>query len=252
MQRINHFVQVAIPVCLLCCGCGTTKNNSLSPATNNLGGSTVSTTVPVSASSVPTKNYFEKAPVIDTSTPDKTVKSYWACLDPNLKYPPLSPDLEESARAKAQEAQKVQAVFEQQRLDFYKRLTERPLLSEYEPSKPEKPRREEVTKPIISREITDVQVQTPTRALVYVKQTNITPIPPDFKLTEMQQAERDKGATYRYVLEKSSNGWRIENIQENNSYGDGEWQNKYGPKPDQPDYWDEYGYVVYTRAGDAG
>lgn len=64
------------------------------------------------------------------------------------------------------------------------------------------------------REILKITNETETRSVATVNIKNITPLPPGAVPSEHDKKRRDKGVEYQYILTKTSEGWKIEDIKQ--------------------------------------
>ncbi|WP_367372251.1 hypothetical protein [Pseudomonas lini] len=84
-----------------------------------------------------------------------------------------------------------------------------------------------------SREIQEVKQETETRAVVLatIKNTTSSSMNP----TETEKADREKGSTYRYLIEKDSSGWKISKVFKLSTYSfdkNDPWKPEYKRHPD--------------------
>lgn len=70
------------------------------------------------------------------------------------------------------------------------------------------------------RTISEVKVESESRAVAVAKIRNTTPIPPG--ADDLFKEEREKGSTYRYVFTKIEGLWRLEDVISVGGYSDGE------------------------------
>src|ERR1019366_6095281 len=99
----------------------------------------------------------EKPPVkLDLSTPDRTVKSYWALLTDS---PPPPPPTAEQQRATDQYHNMMSSVMEGAALQWHRKVWSN-----------------DVTE-IIERTVIEVKVESDSRAVVMARLRNVTPIP---------------------------------------------------------------------------
>lgn len=83
-----------------------------------------------------------------------------------------------------------------------------------------------------SREITEVKVESETRAIVLAKIKATTPIPPDATPDDRDLKYRAEGFPYKYVLEKVGKDWKIAQVYSYKTYGDGDpWEATFAEKP---------------------
>lgn len=140
--------------------------------------------------------------VIDISTPDRALKSYWLAKDILLKAVP-------EVRAKADAMQTDEFLKILNRMKFEKITTgdvlsahhgelgkhdDTPSFSEY------------------SREIVDIKQDTESRATAVVKIRNSTAIPPGSVIPDSIKESREDGKMFKYVLEKDADGWKVAQI----------------------------------------
>lgn len=135
-------------------------------------------------------------PVIDTTTPDKAVKSLWATIDwsnaiaqaKNVRQPTA----EEVTLKKLQAQLSVPAIaspkIEKRQLEQY------------------------------SRDILKAEVETESRAIVLTHIKNITPLPADAVLNKYEAKSRENGSRVKYVLEKNAGAWQISEVWEMPDY----------------------------------
>jgi hypothetical protein len=86
-----------------------------------------------------------------------------------------------------------------------------------------------------AREVVNVDMESPTRAVVLARIRNTTPIPPGATPTESDVKRRRDGEVVRYILEKDTTGWRIAQAQQRYIEG-GEWSNRWDTTPTVPSY----------------
>lgn len=85
-----------------------------------------------------------------------------------------------------------------------------------------------------AREIEEVKIESETRAVVFARIKNITPVPSGAEPTELDKKWRAGGFKYKYVVEKTADGWKV--TQAFGALGDSpDWQKAYQPA-DKPDY----------------
>lgn len=86
------------------------------------------------------------------------------------------------------------------------------------------------------RQIVGVRMESQSRAVVTARVRNITPIPRGAIITERDAAIRRDGERYRYIFEKDSTGWRLQQIQSSSSYdgADTTWRDLFGAVPVTP------------------
>jgi hypothetical protein len=151
-------------------------------------------------------------PVTDTSTPDRTLKSYWAVRDYVLQRERLVA-LDE--RPKYEAARRV--------LDT---VAAAPVASA---------ERHGRVGPIevFSRDIVEVKVESESRAVATAIIRNISPIPPGAEVHRFEEEQRREGERLRYVLEKEERGWRVAEVWVGETYPTAGWK-KAMPVDDKP------------------
>lgn len=87
-------------------------------------------------------------------------------------------------------------------------------IPEYEPFAPQR----------FSRDIVSVSTETESRAVVIAVIRNATPVPEGAEPSKYDEDARRNGDTYRYVLERSSNEWKVAELWEQDKFGDREWK----------------------------
>jgi hypothetical protein len=96
---------------------------------------------------------------------------------------------------------------------------------------------------VYSREITEVKQETETRAIVFVKITNVTPSTASH--TSEQEKRRSQGEQYKYLIEKTSSGWKVSQAylysSTNKLVGREDWEKSYAP------YVESYPTYVFGR-----
>jgi hypothetical protein len=150
----------------------------------------------------PTAVHGDSAPAIDTSTPDRTLKSYWAVRDYVLQRERL---LALDALPQYQVAERL--------LDT---VAAAPVASAQRRLAP----------PIetFSRDIVEVKVESESRAVALATIKNISPIPPGAEVSRFDEEQRRNGERLRYVLEKEGSGWRVAEVWTWQSYGAPGWK----------------------------
>lgn len=155
----------------------------------------------------------------DRSTPDLAVKSYWRfhALRDSIEW-----SLVDSASWEFSQYQE----FEAARKSFHAG----PALEDIQ---------REQARQTYSREILEVQQQSPSRAAVLVRVRNTTPIPPGAVATEYDQKRRQEGDLYRFVLDRDSTAWKIVQVQDWEAYRDA-WRDRFGTGPHVPTWTQPY------------
>lgn len=142
-----------------------------------------------------------KVPV-DTSTPDKTLKSYWAVSDlvRRKKHEIYRQFIEKFADASAE----ISAVT-MNALANESSVNQSPLET-------------------FSRDILEVKVESESRAVIIAVIKNSTPIPPGAELTNWNEKHRINGDRYRYIFEKDQSGWRVAEVWGWSNYPNPDWK----------------------------
>lgn len=147
----------------------------------------------VSPPSLPTS-----ALVIDVSTPDRALKSYWQAKDAYRKA-----EFDWSA-AQVPEVQKLKSKIG---YDAAKLMAGDVLSAHQEMDKPGRSQFEE-----FSREIVDIKQDTESRATAMVRVKNSTPVPDGVVVSDSDKKQREEGEQLKYILEKDSGGWKIAQV----------------------------------------
>jgi hypothetical protein len=143
------------------------------------------------------------AVTIDLSTPDRALRSYWKAKD----------DLRRKEHAVWFKARR------QHSFDLGTLLTADAQTNYEHLQKADTP----VTE--YNRDIIDVKQETESRAVIIAHVKNATPFPPGAVLTEKNEKRRAEGERIRYVLEKTSAGWKV-----SQAYRFSEYRSKYENK----------------------
>lgn len=141
---------------------------------------------------------------IDVTTPDRAIKSYWALRD-------------------AIRAQQVELY--RQALPGY-RANETRLASVVDSVVGASIARREAVLETFSRDIVDVKVESESRAVIVAVIKNSTPIPTGGEMSTFIEQRRRDGERYKYVLEKSNDGWRVAEIWAWETYPKPDWYKK--------------------------
>jgi hypothetical protein len=138
---------------------------------------------------------------IDLATPDKALKSYWAVSDA------VSTALGSLYGQIAGKAAALQEPLKLVASGAY--LSDRPGSN---------------TRDTFSRDIVDVKVETESRAVIIAVIKNTSPIPAGAEPTKLDQEMRAEGERYRYVLEKTQEGWRVAEVWSWSTYPKPDWK----------------------------
>lgn len=136
-------------------------------------------------------------PVIDTSTPDRAIKSYWAFKDWEI------------AVSAANSEKFLASDIGKQRNDLYPQLVSQDIVKSTAPR---------FRKDTIERNIREVKTETESRAVIIVNLRNITPLQPEDSPDKWDLERREKGDLIRYVLEKVGSAWKVAEIAEYNDF----------------------------------
>lgn len=128
---------------------------------------------------------------IDTSSPDNALKSWWRVLDHREQVT--------SAECAKRNIQSTPEYF-----PLFERVAQGSPLRQYTAME-----REYCTPETFEREIQEVKTESETRAVVFAKIRNITPIPAGTDPSPEDRKNRADGYRYRYLLEKSAQGWKV-------------------------------------------
>lgn len=87
-----------------------------------------------------------------------------------------------------------------------------------------------------SVEISEVKIETPTRAIVFATIRNITNIPEGAEPSEKHMEWRKEGENYKYEMTNIKGKWKIQQIYEKNILDDYKWTARFNPDeaPDIP------------------
>lgn len=154
---------------------------------------------------------FEAPPVIDNTSPDKALKSYWSVVDWKKRL--------------AAEKHKETLQSKQFKLsDETYAMVVTPEVSGNRKIYPVE---------TFDREIIEAKVETDTRAVINAVIRNSTPIPDGADVTAYDRKRREQGNRFRYVLERSQDGWKVAEIWEFDQFYDKKWT-KNSPSSEKP------------------
>lgn len=135
-------------------------------------------------------------PKVDLQSPDNAVKSWWRTIDAYT----------DSYHQLCLKGQKESDAVYKKNVELFKRVWSEELQNTLdENSKP-------CTFDVYGREITLVKTESDTRALVFATVKNISPIPPGADAGQNLAEWRSKGEKFKYLVEKSSDGWRVAQV----------------------------------------
>jgi hypothetical protein len=147
---------------------------------------------------------------INTQSPDQALKTWWRYLDAKAEMA--------VSRCTANLG-KEEVKFDVSRIttgELEQTLNSRPL---------------KCISSVFSREITEVKQETETRAIVFVKINNVTPS--TVSHTSEQEKRRSEGEQYKYIIEKTSSGWKVSQAylysSTNKLLGKEDWGKSYSP-----------------------
>lgn len=155
----------------------------------------------------------ESVLVGDRSTPDRAIESYWRMQRMADSIGNLPPDT-------TTWEYRQQQVFVRTHRRFFSGTALADILKEDSAA-------------TYSREITNVDMQTDTRAIVTVRIRNTSPIPPGAVVEDWHAKERRDGDEYRYHMEKHPDGWKITQVESWEDYNKA-WRSLYGRPPTVP------------------
>lgn len=146
----------------------------------------------------PTKSVVPPMPVVDISTPDKALKSYWEARD-WLSARTTERDSREWADQAEAGGQLIAKV------------TGGTVAANFS-------RRDLFPVERFDRSIDEVKVETESRAVALATVKNVTPIQVGAEPSKFETEWREQGAKVKYVLEKGPAGWQVSEIFEWNKY----------------------------------
>jgi hypothetical protein len=145
----------------------------------------------------PKSAVFNKVP-IDISTPDNALRSYWAVIDSiNLQRGELD-NQRDILNAVKETVSQLRSVSDEK---VYKTKIDNSRLLE-----------------IFSRDITEVKIESDSRAIIFVSIKNITPLPLGVALLKHEEEWRREGSRFRYTMGGDKSGWRVTEIFEWQEY----------------------------------
>lgn len=162
--------------------------------------------------------------VIETGSPDLTVKSWWRLLD--LREKINTAECNKNVELKARPAYAA----------YYSKIIQADVLRALTPNG------NGCLEDIYERDIQEVKTESETRAIVFAKITNTTPIPVGAEPDELDKRTRRDGFRFKYLVEKTSEGWKVSQVyryDESNKYLKKDlWEKVYvvSDKPSYPAY----------------
>lgn len=173
-------ISVALAAMMIAsCGGSDTRSNAAANAPSG------ASTPDVSANSAP------KPPAVDLSTPDRAMRSFWATLD----HVELAEHMERQKQLSGLLA--VRAPMAAVTIGDYAKEAVAAFKAERE---------------TFAREISEVKVESESRAVVLTTVRNTTPVPPGAEESPRMRKEREDGGRYRYILEKEKNEWKVAEV----------------------------------------
>lgn len=160
--------------------------------------------------------------VVDASTPDRALKSYWQVKDAVRK---LGHDWNVTAISDFQRLKS------KARIDNKKLMTSDVLAAHQEYDRPAQVQLKFID---YSREILEIKQDTESRATALVKVRNSTPISAAISLSDSDKKQRAEGEKFRYVLEKEEDGWKVAQVYKYVTYrsslnGNEPWEKVFSP-----------------------
>lgn len=153
---------------------------------------------------------------VDTSSPDNAVKSWWSLMDHKMQ-------------AQNDFCEKYEGDHSAELSKFAAQISQGAVLSAIQ-------RPVDCSGQVFRRDIQEVKVESETRAIVFVKVHNITPIPAGAIGDTYDEKWRKDGKAFKYLVEKLNGAWLISQIYMVDDIGDEKWTELYEatPKPYYP------------------
>jgi hypothetical protein len=190
----NLSVSIAASFFLLACDSGVSINNNAAESGNANSNGTTSII----------------RPKINKNSPDSALKSYWAIKDWTRR------------------------VEDEQ---FRKAVNTKDLISTREAFSslvsPEIAERKNYPVDEFHRDIVEAKIETETRASINAVVKNSTPIPEGAEVSEYDRKRREEGDRFRYVMEKTNDGWVVSEIWAFDRLFDKKWT-KISPESKKP------------------
>ena len=131
--------------------------------------------------------------LVQSSSPDQTVKSWWRYLD--------LVELENIASCNKASAEQPPA-----HLRYLAQIADSELLSY------KTPKAGGCVLDSFSRDIDEVKTESETRAIVYATIRNATAVPPGAEADEQDKKWRTAGFKYKYLVERTNGAWKISQV----------------------------------------
>lgn len=141
----------------------------------------------------PEKNPEIASVEVNSISPDSTVKSWWRVLDLREKL----------LHERCLEQQKRPA--EEKYIHYMEKSAQGDVLATFK-------KQHACQAETYNRDIQEVKTESETRAIVFAVIKNTTPIPAGAQPSGDAVEEREAGFRFKYVLEKSSDGWKISQV----------------------------------------
>lgn len=148
---------------------------------------------------------------LELNSPDQAVKTWWKARDSTLSYD--SDKCEERAKK----------FLSSEGMTAARNMSTGDARQNFEP-------RQMCGVNTYSREITEVKVESETRAIVLAKIKATTPIPAGATPDADDLKRRAEGQAYKYLVEKVGNEWKVAQVYSHTTYGDEPWQAEYGDR----------------------
>lgn len=164
-----------------------------------------------------------KAPVfiVENASPDQALKTWWKLIDL----------MEQNG---VEDCKNYQNKPTSSHVAYYSKITQEDMLRSITP------RKSDCKPTVFDREILEVKTESETRAIIFAKVFNATPVPEGAEPDEYEKKFRKDGFKFKYLIEKSSEGWKVSQVYEFDKYStNGEsWKPtyKYSEKPHYPSY----------------
>lgn len=150
---------------------------------------------PAAVAAAPIKQASSPVPTVEInlSSPDLAVKSWWRIMDMRMQFELETCNFYKAKRDEVHQ-QLMKIAQESAYRDLEKWINTPCVLERF------------------SREIQEVKMETETRAVVFVKIANATPIPEGAVPDADDKKRRAEGERFKYLLEKSADGWKISQV----------------------------------------
>lgn len=131
--------------------------------------------------------------VIETGSPDLAVKSWWRVFDMRAKI-----FADECNKRKVEEKPAY--------MNYYSKVAQEDMLRKLVP------KNTVCELEVFERDLQEVKTESETRAIVFAKIKNVTPIPVGAEPSENEKKYRNDGFRFKYLVEKSSDGWKVSQV----------------------------------------